>query len=98
RREWGRDVGLGPSPLPPTLPLRWTGDEVIDMTTSLHTNAHHSRAAAWSTPRKVGAAAAAGGVLAALLAARRVQQGWGATAEEVDAVLAGDELLGPADL
>lgn len=68
------------------------------MTTSLHTSAHYGRVAGWSTPRKVGTAAAAGGVLAALAAARRVQQGWGATEEEIEAVLDGDEILGPADL
>lgn len=41
---------------------------------------------------------AAGGAFAALLALRHTQQGWGATPEEVDAVLPGDEILGPADL
>lgn len=48
--------------------------------------------------RRVGTVAALGGLTVALLAARHVQQGWGATAAETDAVLPGDEILGPADL
>lgn len=43
-------------------------------------------------------AVAAGALLAGLLAARRAQQRWGATPEEVAAELPGDELLGAADL
>ncbi|WP_324649906.1 SRPBCC family protein [Georgenia sp. H159] len=39
-----------------------------------------------------------GGVLAAVVAARRVQQTWGATAEEVRGGLPGDDVLGAADL